>query len=610
MNTQQPQTDTPVEPSLHEQEQARLANLKKITQLGIKPYGQRLDDLLSLANARAAYDPQADATHKETARTDNPIDTRPCVRVAGRVMLKRDTGKLVWLNLRDNTGDIQVAVSKRDCQVPGFDCAKLIDLGDVVVASGPLMMTRTGEITIWAGSFELASKSLTPPPTKHAGLQDIELRYRRRYVDLWANPQTMSVFSLRSKIIAQLRRELDAKGYQEVETPMLQAQAGGAAARPFRTHLNAWNTDVFLRIAPELYLKRLLVGGMPRVYEINRNFRNEGVDKQHNPEFTMLEAYCAFGDMETMMDLSESLCRACACEVEKTIDKNHLRKPIFDGGIHKGLSVGEVVDRHPSYIYNILQYPEKKWELPPSVMDVFRFVKANAKTKEDQFGLLQPIYPSNVKGVLPFGELTIDYARPFDRITYHDLFEHALGFAATDLDKVWAKATELGLVDKYVRHLAGEGREVDPGALRDHIDDVIIINELFEEVAEPSLDPARPTFITHYPSAISPLTRPCDDNPDLAQRADLFIGHMELAPHYTELNDPAIQEAKFRAQLAGLDDEENTFRTFDADFIAALKVGMPPAGGMGLGIDRLVMLLTNQSSIRDVLLFPFMKPQT
>lgn len=555
MNTQPLQTDTPTEPSLHEQEQARLANLEKIAQLGIKPYGQRLDDLICLEAARAAYDPQADATNKETAKTDNHIDHRPRVRVAGRVMLKRDTGKLVWLNLRDDTGDIQIAVSKRDCQAPGFDCAKLIDLGDIVVASGPLMMTRTGEITIWADTCTLASKSLTPPPTKHAGLQAIELRYRQRYVDLWANPHTMSVFALRSKIIAQLRKELDAKGYQEVETPMLQAQAGGAAARPFQTHLNAWNTDVFLRIAPELYLKRLLVGGMPKVYEINRNFRNEGVDKQHNPEFTMLEAYCAFGDMETMMDLSESLCRACARVVTTARrDEQHT-------------------------------HPAENTAIPET------------GTKHSSGDL-----------TLPFGELTIDYAKPFDRITYHDLFERALGFAPTELDRVWTKATELGLVDKYVKHLAGEGKQIDPDALRDHIDDVIIINELFEDVAEPSLDPARPTFITHYPSAISPLTRPCEDNPDLAQRADLFVGHMELAPHYTELNDPAIQEAKFRAQLAGLDDEENTFRTFDADFIAALKVGMPPAGGMGLGIDRLIMLLTNQSSIRDVLLFPFMKP--
>ncbi|MFG0242684.1 MAG: lysine--tRNA ligase [Phycisphaerales bacterium JB054] len=539
----QPPAEAPAETPLHEQEAARLANLDAVRALGVNPYGTRTPGLVSLAEARNTYDKAADEEHQATAKSDAPIDNRPRVSVSGRVMLKRDTGKLVWLNLRDQSGDLQVAVSKRDCAEPGFDVAKWTDLGDIVVASGPLMCTRTGEVTVWASSVSAAAKSLTPPPTKHAGLQDVELRYRQRYVDLWSNPETMRVFALRSRILSNLRAIMDGRGYMEVETPMLQALAGGAAAKPFQTRLNALNMDVFMRIAPELYLKRLLVGGMPRVYEINRNFRNEGVDKQHNPEFTMLEAYEAFGDVTTMMDLTEHLCRESA-----------------------------------------------------------RLVVAESRGVE-----LSAVPDADLK--LPFGEVTIDYGAPFVRVPYGELFSKATGFAMTDLDRVWARADELGILRKYAAKMAEEGKPLDASALRGKVADAIIVNEVFEEAAEPTLDPGRPTFITDYPSAISPLTRPKPDAPELADRADLFIGGMELAPHYTELNDPAVQAEKFRAQLAGLDDEESTFRNFDEDFIRALKVGMPPAGGMGLGIDRLVMLLTDQRSIRDVLLFPFMRPE-
>ncbi len=536
---------SPCEPPLHEQEAARGANLQKARAIGgVNPYGTRTDGLVTLAEAKSRYDEAADAKHQATAKSENPIDDRPRVKVAGRVMLKRTGGKLIWMNLRDASGeDLQIAVSKRDCTGAGFPLTQATDLGDIVVAHGPLMKTRTGEVTIWVDEFAPAAKSLTPPPTKHAGLQDVELRYRQRYVDLWANPETMRVFQLRSAIVSNIRRLMDARGYQEVETPMLQAQAGGAAARPFKTHLNALDVDVSLRIAPELYLKRLLVGGMPKVYEVNRNFRNEGVDKQHNPEFTMIEAYEAFGDMGTMMELTEHLCRESARLVVAR---------------SRGVDVSSV---------------------------------------------------SDADLVLPFGELMIDLGSPFVRVGYGELFERSLGFAMTDLDRVWAKADELGIVRKYAGHLAAEGREVGAGELRGKVADAIIVNEVFEEVAEASLDPIRPTYITDYPSAISPLTRPKPEDSTLANRADLFIGGMELAPHYTELNDPEVQAEKFRAQLAGVDDEESTFRTFDKDFIRALKVGMPPAGGMGLGIDRLVMLLTNQRSIRDVLLFPFMRPE-
>lgn len=504
---------------LHRLEQQRRENRGGAEKLGLTPYGSRTKDLISLADAAGKYDAAADAEQKEKGKEPGYIDRRPVVSVAGRVLLCRDNGKLLWLTLRDATGDLQVAISQRDCAAPGFDFAKLTDLGDVVVASGPLVKTKTGEITVWAKALAPAAKCLVPPPEKHAGLQDVELRYRQRYVDLWATPETMRVFRLRSMMVSEIRRLLDGRGFQEVETPMLQTLAGGAAARPFSTHMNALDIDLFMRIAPELYLKRLLVGGMPRVYEINRNFRNEGLDKQHNPEFTMLEVYEAFGDCGTVMQLTEDVVRACASLVAKQLGVNGL--------------------------------------------------------------------------VLPFGDWQIDYGAPFVRVTYAELFEKALGFPMSDGKRVREEA-----VKRHVVSAEAAGK----------MDDILIVNELFEEFAEKSVDATRPTFITEYPAALSPLTRPKPGNPTVAERADLFIAHMEVAPHYTELNDPDVQEAKFREQLKGIDDEEQTFRNFDEDFINALKVGMPPAGGLGLGIDRLVMVLANQRTIRDVMLFPMMRP--
>ncbi|GJM19353.1 MAG: lysine--tRNA ligase [Phycisphaeraceae bacterium] len=529
-------SDAPATPEqMHKLEAQRRENRDKTAELGLDPYGDRVDGVAALADARAQYDADANVAFNEHGKEEGFADPRPTVTVAGRIVLHRDNGKLVWMNLRDASGDLQVAVSKRDCDEAGFGAAKLADLGDLAVVTGRVMQTKAGEVTVWASSVRPAGKCLVPPPEKHAGLTDTEARYRQRYVDLWASPETAAVFATRSRIVGTLRAFLAGEGFVEVETPMLQAQAGGAAARPFSTHLNALDIDLYLRIAPELYLKRLLVGGMPRVFEINRNFRNEGVDRSHNPEFTMCELYMAHGNVESVMDVTERSIRACA------------------------------------------------------------------KMVAESQGLGAP--------TLPFGELAIDYARPFDRVRYGDLFEQALGCAMTDTDAVWAKADEHGAARKYARRLEAEGKPTDAAVLRNAIDPWIIVNELFEDVAEPTLDPARPTFITHYPAALSPLTRANREDPALADRSDLFIAGMEIGPHYTELNDPDVQAERFRAQLAGIDDEESTFRNFDEDFIRALKVGMPPAGGMGLGIDRLVMLLTDQRSIRDVVLFPFMRPE-
>jgi lysyl-tRNA synthetase class 2 len=503
-----------------DQEQDRRAKLAKIREqfAELDPYGQREPGLMSLATARERFDAAADEAHK----ADSSVDERPRVKVAGRVVLHRDIGKLVFATLRDATDDIQIAVSKKQVDQPSMALAKLADLGDIVACEGRLGTTKTGEITVWAAgdaSFRLLTKSLAPAPGKWSGLQDPELRYRKRYVDLYANPEVLQTFAKRSRIIQRVREfltdppqqvagETDG-GFLEVETPMMQAIPGGAAARPFVTHHNALDIDLFLRIAPELYLKRLLVGGMPRVFEINRNFRNEGIDRSHNPEFTMLELYQAFGDYNTMMCITENLLQTLAEEI--------------GGG-----------------------------------------------------------------RTLPYGEHQIDFSAPFRRAKYFDLFAEANGFAASDRDRVIEKAKQLHIESP-------ESKAFE-----------IVLNEVWEETVEPLL--VQPTFVIDYPAAICPLTKRKVDQPEVAERFELFIANMEIANAYTELNDPDVQEANFRQQLAGVDDEESTFRTMDTEFIDALKVGMPPAGGLGIGIDRVVMLLTNQTSIRDVILFPLMRP--
>ncbi len=572
---QRPGADGQNDDDLHPLEAQRRVNRDAAVELGVRPYGVREDGLVSLAEARAMYDEAADLAHKQSAEArkdaakqgagDDQLpavdDARPRVRLAGRVVLKREGGKLIWLQLRDRTTapavqiegqaadetegkaaiqpsrfakrlspDLQIAVSRRDVAEPGFNVAKLADLGDVLVVEGPLMKTNKGEVTVWASAVRMGAKSLAPPPEKWSGLRDVEQRYRKRYVDLYNTPDSMQAFELRSLIVRTLRERLHERGFVEVETPMLQTQAGGAAARPFRTHMNALDIDLFMRIAPELYLKRLLVGGMPRVFEINRNFRNEGLDKQHNPEFTMLELYQAFGDVESVMAITEDLVRNAARAVADAVGADPKR--------------------------------------------------------------------------LPFHHYTVDYESPFRRVAYAELFHAALGFDMNDHDRVRTEAERRGLLAKFTKHLEEEGRPADKRG----VEVLLLVNELFEDVAEPTLDPGTPTWITHYPAKLSPLTRPNEKDHNLADRADLFIGGMEVGPHYTELNDPDVQAARFREQLAGLDDEETTFRNFDRDFIEALKVGMPPAGGLGLGIDRLAMLLTGEPTIRDVILFPMMRP--
>jgi lysyl-tRNA synthetase class 2 len=512
--------------------EARRAKLSAWRSQGIEPYGKRVEGLVGLAEARARFDAEVQAAYDEavaaakaSSSSESVDDPRDRVRVAGRVMQHRDLGKLVFLSLRDHTGDLQATISKALVPADAFELAKRLDYGDIVVCEGPIGATRRGETCVWADRIELACKSLFPPPEKWHGLVDPEHRSRRRYLDLHVNPDSMRTFTARSRTISRIRRFMEDRGFLEVETPMMQPIAGGAAARPFTTHHNALDLELFMRVAPELYLKRLLVGGMPKVFEINRNFRNEGVDRSHNPEFTALEAYEAFGDSGTMMELTESL-------------------------VHR-LAVASAEDRRG----------------------------------EDRVRTGDEDGP-----ILPFGDLDIDYRRPFDRITYEDLFERGAGFSCREIDRVRARAREIGIDEAK-------------------LDDWFVVNEVFEHDAEPCIDPARPTFVVDWPSAISPLTRAHADRPEIADRWDIFIGGMEVGPAYTELNDPDVQLERFEAQLRdGGDDEERTFRSLDRDFIDALRVGMPPAGGLGLGIDRLVMLLTDRASIRDVILFPLLRP--
>jgi lysyl-tRNA synthetase class 2 len=503
---------------------ARRAKLERLrTEFGVEPFGQRVDGITPLDRARAAFDEAAHLAYEESAKAakaDPSVtidDRRPAVTVAGRVVQHRDMGKLVFMWLRDHSGDLQVSVSKANVPEGAFKVASMADYGDLLSVTGRVGRTNRGETCVWADGVTMQCKSLEPPPGKWHGLSDDETRYRRRYVDMYANPGTVRTFQLRSRIVSAIRRFMESRGYQEVETPMMQAMAGGAAARPFVTHHNTLDMQLFMRIAPELYLKRLLVGGLPKVFEINRNFRNEGVDRSHNPEFTAMEAYEAFGDYMTMLEMVESLVHAVACEV---------------AGVPQGGAVA-----------------------------------------------------------LPFGDLVIDYAKPFRRVRYEELFQQAFGFAMEDEARVRATAKDL--------HVEGAATK----------DLWLVVNELFEEKAEALLDPSKPTFVLDYPSAISPLTRPSRARPVIAERWDLFIAGMEIGPAYTELNDPDIQLAKFTEQLKGADEEESTFRSLDEDFITALRVGMPPAGGMGMGIDRLVMLLSNSQSIRDVILFPLMRSE-
>jgi lysyl-tRNA synthetase class 2 len=416
--------------------------------------------------------------------------------------------------------------------------AQLIDLGDLIGVDGEFGKTRTGEMTIQVEKLTFLTKSLEPHPSTYFGLSDIETRLRKRYLDMIYTPDTLRRAHQRVKIIRTIRNHLDNLGYMEVETPTLHAIAGGAAARPFETHHNTLKIDLFLRIALELPLKRLLVGGIEKVYEIGRVFRNEGISHKHNPEFTMLELYQAYGDYHTMMDLTEGLIVACVDVVGPTAE----------------------VERTEEY--------EEKGE---------------KKTRT----VRKRVYDLHGERHLMYGDKVVNFTPPFQRARYADLFREHVGCDMFD--------------EAAVRSAARAG-DIDPaGKAHD-----VLVQELFEKIVEKKLE--GPVFVFDYPAALCPLTKRKRDDPRIAERFELYVHGMELANAYTELNDPITQEQTFSQQVAGLPEDESMAK-MDRDFITALRHGMPPAGGLGIGIDRLVMLLTNTQTIRDVILFPLLRPE-
>jgi len=525
-----------MEESIFERE--RRSKVQKLRELGVEPFGVRTPDIVPLAAVRVLHKPEFGQ------------DGGPVVRVSGRVMFRKSFGKLTFLALRDETGDLQVAVDKKRVPATDWEAHELIDLGDQIVITGKLGATKTGEVTVWGNSVAFAAKALLPPPAKWEGLSDVELRYRQRYVDLWANPDVMRVLKLRMQIVDEVRMFLKGKGFLEVETPMMQSLAGGAAARPFVTHHNALDIPLYMRIAPELYLKRLLVGGFTKVFELNRNFRNEGISPRHNPEFTMLEAYEAFGSWETMADLVEEMICGIA---EKLFGGLKIEHKSADGAVTKTIN---------------LQRPWRR-------VRMVDLVEERTGWKFD----LQPFAAA---------PLSVKYSM------YHRLIDANLGRRRSEAPLA-SESEQSGFVS--VHESVATGKAVTFQTLTPAQQLV----EVYEKLIESTL--VDPTFVTHVPSVIIPLARKNKDDPFFADVYELAINGQEISPGYSELNDPDVQAANFTQQV-GQDQQQ-----VDEDFLTALRYGMPPAGGMGLGIDRLVMMLTGAQSIRDVILFPLMKPQ-
>lgn len=456
---------------------------------------------------------KAQSLHDEYRELEDGAEAGRIVTVAGRLVAKRDQGKLAFLVLRDGTGELQLFCRVNVLGEESFATAVGFDVGDWIGATGEVVRTRRGELSVVPTEVKLLSKSLRPLPEKFHGLTDTETRYRQRYADLIANPEVRDVFTARSRIIAALRRFMESRGYIEVETPMLHPIPGGATARPFVTHHNALDVDLYLRIAPELYLKRLLVGGFERVYEINRSFRNEGMSPRHNPEFTMLESYEAYADVHEIMELTESMIVTIAQEVLGTLE---------------------------------IEYQGQ----------------------------------------------AISLAAPWARRSMSDLVSERVGRTVSvrdSIDDLRALCDEHGVA--YEKSF-GTGK---------------IITELFEALVEHTI--VDPVFVTDHPLEVSPLARKKDDEPLLTDRFELLIAGREFANAFSELSDPVDQEERFVAQVAAKEAGDDEAMGFDADYIRALEYGMPPAGGLGVGIDRLVMLLTDSASIRDTLLFPAMRPE-
>jgi lysyl-tRNA synthetase class 2 len=471
--------------------QDRLAKLEALRASGVDPFPARFEGRVEIGTVLG---------HADVAPPRE-------VSVAGRVGARREFGKLIFFHLADGSGRVQVMVRKNVCEEGHALVRRFVHEGDILGVHGTIGRTDKGEITVFATGVRVLSKALRPPPEKWHGLTDVELRYRYRYLDLMSSPQVRDGFALRSRVVSEVRRFLVERGFLEVETPILHPLAGGAAARPFVTHHHALDMELYLRIAPELYLKRLLVGGFEKVFEIGRVFRNEGISTRHNPEFTMMELYQAFADYRTVMDLTEELIVALAA----------------------------------------------------------RFC-AGSKTK--------------------LGETSIDLSGPFARRTYRDLVAEHAGVDPDDEPALRRRAAELRLAD-----VAGEPAHR-------------VLEALVEQRVEPHL--VQPIFVTHYPTAISPLAKRSPERADLTERFELFVNGWEIANAFSELNDPLDQRRRFEEQVASRDPEAPA--AVDEDYLRALEYGMPPAGGLGIGIDRLVMVLGGFLSIRDTILFPLRRP--
>ncbi len=483
-------------------EQHRLEKCNKLREMGLNPYVNSHIITSTIANILEKY---------SSSETELPESEE--FSAAGRILAKREFGKTAFLTIRDRSGIIQVYIKKALLSEEEFEVYTLTDIGDFIGVKGTLFRTKTGELTIRAFHYRLLTKTLRDLPEKFHGLKDVETRYRQRYLDLIVNNDVKEVFIKRSQIIKEIRDFFTSCGFVEVETPMMHSLVGGAAAKPFITHHNALDMQLYLRIAPELYLKRLVVGGIERVFELNRNFRNEGVDTKHNPEFTMIEWYMAYADYHTLMDMIEELVTTISQKINNTLQ-------------------------------------------------------------------------------IQFGDLNIDLQRPRARLTMAEAIEKYGNISQdeiADYEKAKAAAEKLHI---QVDSSWGHGK---------------IISEIFEITAEEKL--INPAFIIDYPKEISPLSKSKESNPELTDRFELFIAGMELSNGFNELNDPVDQEERFQKQVDSRNAGDEEACMMDEDYIRALEYGLPPTAGAGMGIDRLVMLLTNQVSIRDVLLFPYMRSE-
>ncbi len=498
----------------------RLEKARALRALGVDPYPTRYPRTHGLAEIKAAHDAK---TLEQLDGEDNQV------KIAGRVMTLRGHGKASFATLSDGAGELQVYIRSDDVG-DGYQLLDFVDRGDFLGISGRVMRTRKGELSVQAKEMTFLSKALLPPPEKWHGLSDVEIRYRQRYVDLMMNPEVRRTFLARSAMVSEMRRFLDDRGYVEVETPMMHPVAGGAVARPFVTHHNALDMDLYLRIAPELYLKRLVVGGLERVYEINRNFRNEGLSSMHNPEFTMLEFYTALFDCVAVMDITEELIASAAARVA----------------------------------------PD---------------------------------------GVVQYKERPVSFRRPFKRVTMKDAIVEAARRLQKEIDatvlndpralKQWAFSSLQGTRN-------AKGAPLTPARYAD-LNHGKLVAQLFEDLAEHSF--WDPTFVIDYPTEVSPLAKTRPDDKTTTERFELYAAGMEIANGFSELNDPLEQRQRFLDQLQEREKGDLEAHQMDEDYVRALGYGLPPTGGCGVGIDRLAMVLTNSPSIRDVILFPHMRPQ-